>query len=429
MGAWYWPSETGPALWLEPPDDTVLDRDCARARRLGVTELRLPLYWDAFAQSARTLRAARVRDAERILEAAGRAGLGVVPVALPLLLGRDAVLPRFAIDPGGRGARCLSGQRVERGAPRDWFTDPGVQEAMVRHLEQLGQAFANHPALAAWEVVVGLTDLVRPSAPTLAADLATLLVAAVRRTGDRVRWTLSGRECLRDQGLRPADLAPLVDELAVDPNGAAALLRPVLGGAAGAAAAVGEPGLPTFLGLLAAGLASRAVTPVGVARSTRPADLDGAPDASGGNDEAASLGWAQPAWAALAQLAAAGGGVGAGPLLDAGPRCDALPYFRANPGRRWLGLLGTDGKAKAWAWEAACALGADGPGRADAPEAVRTAPRARAGTGPQAALPSLAGLGDPQTFYSVPGAALDLARPWLDAFRHWWLEAARSPAG
>ncbi|HUY98287.1 MAG TPA: hypothetical protein VMW47_11835 [Verrucomicrobiae bacterium] len=425
--AWYWPTTTGPALWLEPPDDATLDRDCVRARRIGVTELRLPLYWDSFVTGTGTLRGRRVRDAERVLRAAGRAGLRVALVALPIALGRDAVLPRFAIDRRGRGARCLFEQRVERGAPRDPFADPLLQEAMVSYLEQLGHAFANHPSLSVWEVTVGISDLVQPSDPSEASRLAGLLVATLRRTGDRVRWTLSSRECLRDQGLRPAEIGALVDELAVDAAGASRLLR--AGGAAARPAPGPPPGGPAFLARLAAGLSGRPVLPVGVTvpvGASEPSRRDAdAGDADPGErvglmPEQAALTWARASWAALAALARADAvSCGAGPLLDAGPRCAELPYYRADPRRRWTGLLCGDGTPKPWAQVAAAAIGAEGAGTAAMRgEELATTP---------APPPPLTGLPSPEAFYAASESALDLAGPWFEAFAAWLDEAAGAP--
>lgn len=389
-----------------------------------MTELRLPLYWDAFAPDPHSLRAARVRDAERVLRAAGRARLQVVLVALPLALGRDAVLPRFAIDRHGRGPRCLTEQRVVRGAPRDPFTDALLQEALVRHLERLGRAFANHPALAAWEVTVGVTDLVPPPDVAAATELAALLAGALRRTGDPVRWTLSSRECLQDRGLHPADLAPLVDELAVDTTGAARRLGLAPPLPAGDPAPLPPPGLPTFLALLASDLARTRVQPVGVAVPVPPATEVGDGESATGApaaDEGAVLGWSRTAWRALRSLAGDGGRVGAGPLLDAGPRCAELPLFQARPRRRWLGLLGLDGAPKNWARAAATALGAEpggGDGEPDGPDPVDSPP-----------VPALAGLGDPQVFFATPDAARDLVGPWLEAFEAWRTGSATPSRG
>ncbi len=357
-----------------------------------------------------------------------------MPVALPLALGRDAVLPSFAVDRAGRGARCLVDQRVEPGAPRDWFADAGIQEAMVRHLERLGQALGNHPALVAWEVVGGLTDPVRPGDPDAARALAGALASALRHTGDPVRWTVSSRECLGERGLHPADVVPIADEIRVDAGDAGTLLRSVLRRTPGGVGAIAEPGLFAFVSLVASQLADRPVAPVGVTLAAMPPAVAApSPSTDGGeddrveaNDGAAAAGWAKAAWGALSVLAPPANSPGAGPLLDASARCASLPYFRANPRRRRLGLLGDDGEVKEWARVAVTALAIDS--ELSRPSGLRAADGGRDGGAPFPPLPGLEGLGTATAFYAADGAALDLARPWLEAFRDWWDAVSRSAA-
>ncbi len=340
-----------------------------------------------------------MRDVERVLRAAGGAGLRVVLLVLPIAQGADAVLPSYLVDRRARaGPRCLTGQRVAQGAPRDLYGDPLAVEAAADHLTRLTRAFSNHPQLAAWELTAGCTDAVRPRPGSGLEAWAGELTGVLRRTGDPVRWTLSAGECLEPRGLALPAIAALVDRVDVtaglldrpllSPGGRRALPDPLDPGRAAA--------WPGFVATLAARLTA---TAVGVAQLAIAVPPDGDPTAPAGWDAAAAVRWARPAHELVRAALGATAPVGGGALLDLGPRCARLPLLQRDPARRFAGLCTGAGEPKPWATAAAAALARQ----------------------PGAAAPALPAL-DPAAFLADADAAVP------ELFEEWWRTWAAPPA-
>jgi hypothetical protein len=220
-GVTYWPAEVGPYLWHEF-DAERTRRDMRRIAARGFAMVRVPLTWDAFVPSPRQVNRYRLRDLETLLQAAQAASLRVVPVLFAQSVGDCVMLPRYAVarDRPWPGVRVISDGIVERGGPRDVWADPLMLEVESLWLEEMLRAFANHPALLAWDLGHDPATTCRPRRIAELAMWAEMMGARVRATQDPCWMTLGAADVLTARGVRLAAVAPHVDALgiAVEPQ-------------------------------------------------------------------------------------------------------------------------------------------------------------------------------------------------------------------
>jgi hypothetical protein len=152
---------------------------------------------------------------DTLLRVAGAHGMGIVPVLFIQAHGDCVFLPARAVmrDARRRGVRVLSEGMPEPGGPRDVWTDPLMLELADRWARAMAAGFANHPALAAWDLGDDPARVLRPRRiPDLAAWVA-VAGAPLRQRGDRVQMTLGADDLLRGRGVRLGSLCSLLDRM------------------------------------------------------------------------------------------------------------------------------------------------------------------------------------------------------------------------
>jgi len=211
-GVTYWPAEVGPYLWHEF-DAERTRRDLQRIRAAGFAAVRVPLAWDAFMPSPRQVSRYRLRDLEALLQAAASSSLQVVPVLFAQSWADCVMLPRYAVarDAARPGVRVVSDGIVERGGPRDLWDDPLMLEVESLWLEEVLRAFANHPALLAWDLGHDPAATCRPRRIAQLARWAEMMGGRVRAAGDACWFTLGAADVLTARGMRLSAVAPHVD--------------------------------------------------------------------------------------------------------------------------------------------------------------------------------------------------------------------------
>jgi len=203
-------------MWHEFDADSVA-ANLARVRHAGLEVVRVHLAWDAFMPSHRQVSRPRMRDLETLLEAARAVSLGVVPVLFAQSLGDCVMMPRFTVDRHRQrpGVRVISDQNVEPGGPRDVYADPLMLEAEMLWLDSLLDAFANHPAIAAWDLGHDPATAVRPRFIAQFAAWAELMAGRVRAREDACWLTLGASDLLTARAVRPHLVAPHLDALGI----------------------------------------------------------------------------------------------------------------------------------------------------------------------------------------------------------------------
>ena len=346
----YRPAATGPYMWHEPTPVRAA-ADLAAIRAAGFESVRLHLAWDAFMPSDRQVDRYRLRDLEALLDAARELSLGVVPVLFCQALGDTVMLPRYAVDRRRPrpGVRVVTDTNVVPGGPRDPWVDPLMLEVETRWLDAMLDAFANHPAIDAWDLGHDPATVARPRRIAHLDQWTALMAARVHERQDRCLLTLGQDDVLTARGVRLAGVAAEVDGLGL------AIEPPRLGGFSADPADVRPAVLVVQLALR---LASAVRTPppllavTGVASGEEPAP-PAAPDL--GDD-------AVPAWEVpllappvaarhaadlLDRLAAVGAsGVCATAWCDLGVRLFTAPPCDRRPSLARHGLATTDGSLK-----------------------------------------------------------------------------------
>jgi hypothetical protein len=210
----YQPAATGPFLW-QAFDTAAVSSDLAAIARAGFREVRVGLAWDSFMPDARGVDPRRMGEFDTLLRVAGAHGMGIVPVLFIQAHGDCVFLPARAVmrDARRRGVRVLSEGMPESGGPRDAWTDPLMLELADRWARAMAAGFANHPALAAWDLGDDPARVLRPRRiPDLAAWVA-VAGAPLRQRGDRVQMTLGADDLLRGRGVRLGSLSGLLDRI------------------------------------------------------------------------------------------------------------------------------------------------------------------------------------------------------------------------
>jgi hypothetical protein len=146
----------------------------------------------------------------------------VVPTLFAQSIGDTVMLPAYAIDRRAprAGIRCITDARAVDGGPRDIYADPLMLEVQVRWLDALLAAFADHPAIAAWDLGHDPAGTVRPRRIAEMAAWAALLAERVHAQDEECRLTLGQGDVLRGHGVRLAAVAEHVDAvgLVLDPH-------------------------------------------------------------------------------------------------------------------------------------------------------------------------------------------------------------------
>jgi hypothetical protein len=177
--------------------------------------VRVHLAWDAFMPSHRGVSRRRLDELGGLLETARGLSLGVVPVLFVQSHGDCLLLPRYMVrrDAPRPGVRVVCDGNVEPGGPRDPYADPLMLEAGVTWLDRLLEAFANHPALVAWDLGHDPATTARPRRIAQLAAWTQLMAERVHGRGDRCLLTLGAADVLVARGVRLASVAPHVDAL------------------------------------------------------------------------------------------------------------------------------------------------------------------------------------------------------------------------
>jgi hypothetical protein len=213
-GVTYLPAEVGPWLWHEF-DVERTRRDFTRIRGAGFGTVRVPLAWDAFVPTPRQVNRYRLRDLESLLSIAMATDLQVVPVLFAQSFGDCVLLPRYAVarNEPRRGVRVISDGIIEPGGPRDIWNDPLMLEVEMMWLEETLRAFANHPAVLAWDLGHDPATTCRPIRIAHLQAWAATMGARVRATQDPCWMTLGASDVLTARGVRLSAVAPHVDAL------------------------------------------------------------------------------------------------------------------------------------------------------------------------------------------------------------------------
>ncbi|MEO8898024.1 MAG: hypothetical protein ABI352_08320 [Candidatus Dormibacter sp.] len=221
VGVAYLPATVGPYLWHEFNPEVVA-RDLAAIAAQRIPTIRVGLAWDAFMPTDRAPNPRRMRDLETLLASARELGVRVVPTLFAQSIGDAVMLPAYAIDRRAprAGVRCITDARVVDGGPRDIYADPLMLEVQVRWLDALLAAFADHPAIAAWDLGHDPAGTVRPRRIAEMASWAGLLAERVHAQDEECRLTLSQDDVVRGRGVRLAAVAAHVDAvgLALNPQ-------------------------------------------------------------------------------------------------------------------------------------------------------------------------------------------------------------------
>ena len=119
----------------------ALEAELSRIARLGAKAVRVFLLWEDFQPEKERVPDAALRKLESLLDAAGRLGLGVLPVFFCRQPGRGS-LPDWLREP--------SSDPLPR--PLDFYRDRELVRAQQLQIRAVAGAFGKHEALLGWDL-------------------------------------------------------------------------------------------------------------------------------------------------------------------------------------------------------------------------------------------------------------------------------------
>ncbi|HIC90016.1 MAG TPA: hypothetical protein EYP04_11530 [Anaerolineae bacterium] len=154
IGLEYLPRRHG-ILWWKSFDRGEVREELAQIAAWGVDAVRIPLIWEDFQPSSEKINHRALDHLGMALDAAGDAGLRVLPVLFVGPLHGVFCYPQWAIAPvlEPLAVPLVAERRYARfGRLKPLFTDPHMLEAQRRFVRECVGFYSPHPAILGWDM-------------------------------------------------------------------------------------------------------------------------------------------------------------------------------------------------------------------------------------------------------------------------------------
>jgi endo-1,4-beta-mannosidase len=140
--------------WWRRFDRGEVERDFARIRAAGGDIVRFFLLWEDFQPTADAVADAALAHLVEVADVAAQRGLTVIPTLFTGHMSGANFIPGWALGEASAPARfrVVSGDRVTKGEPRNWYADRGVLDAQALLARECARALAGHAALWGWDL-------------------------------------------------------------------------------------------------------------------------------------------------------------------------------------------------------------------------------------------------------------------------------------
>ncbi|MEX1186031.1 MAG: hypothetical protein WEA80_05545 [Gemmatimonadaceae bacterium] len=199
LGANYWPRRSAMYMWREFDIAEIRD-ELAHVADIGFDVVRVFALAQDFLPRQETVAADMIARLVQVVEAAGDAGLEVVPTLIVLNMSGRIWWPAWMLDPNGEA--------------RDLFSDPTLLRSQELLAGSCARALAGHPAIRAFDIANEIDDAQRPSSRQAGRLWTSLLADAIRRAapGIPVRIGAHLPSLTSSNNMRVDDLAAATDE-------------------------------------------------------------------------------------------------------------------------------------------------------------------------------------------------------------------------
>lgn len=153
LGVNYWPAKKFVRMWSRF-DAAEVSEDFRRIAALGLTLVRMFVFWPDFQPAPDLVDERRLDDLARVFDLAARHGLRLMPALLVGHMSGPNWLPAWAMSPAenDRPAAYMVDGGASATKPRDIFSDEEIVGAELRLVRAVVGRFRAHPALWGWDV-------------------------------------------------------------------------------------------------------------------------------------------------------------------------------------------------------------------------------------------------------------------------------------
>lgn len=216
VGVNYWPAQHGLSFWRHWEEEAVAD-DLAKMRDAGLDSVRIFLTWEDFQPRPDAIDAPLLVRLVKTLDAAGHAGLEVIPTLFTGHMSGANLLPAWATNMtrGNGRFRTLTGGRVTAATPLNWYTDPTIVAAQARLASACATSVAGHPALRAWDLGNENSNCTVPGSKERALSWLRTITDSIRERDPKTPITIGihMEDLEEDRNLGPAEAARACDFL------------------------------------------------------------------------------------------------------------------------------------------------------------------------------------------------------------------------
>lgn len=163
VGINYWPRKKA-MYWWKQFDGGEVRSEFAEIAALGASVVRIFLLWEDYQPEPWRLNSHQIDNLTSVMDAAGDAGLGVMPTFFIGNMSGIFWLPAWAVTnrPNPAPSLLMVDGSYSPFLPRDIFEDPFMLRAELFQLRGVVSALASHPALFGWDLSNELDEVRNP---------------------------------------------------------------------------------------------------------------------------------------------------------------------------------------------------------------------------------------------------------------------------
>jgi endo-1,4-beta-mannosidase len=203
--------------WWAAFEPAEVAEDFGRIAGRGFDSVRIFLTWEDFQPTSTRVDSAMVDRLVSTLDAAGTAGLSVMPTLFTGHMSGVNWIPSWALggEAGDDRFRVVTGGRIAAPGLANWYTDASILEAQSTLAGEVASALAGHGALWAWDLGNENSNCVVPPDKDHAREWLWRMTDAIRGADDGALVTLGlhMEDLEQDRNLGPPEAAEACDFL------------------------------------------------------------------------------------------------------------------------------------------------------------------------------------------------------------------------
>ncbi|HWP43562.1 MAG TPA: beta-galactosidase [Blastocatellia bacterium] len=216
VGINYWPSRTA-MRWWRSFDEGEVERDFARIREAGFDSVRIFLRWEDFQPAPDRVDRQLLDLLVKVADIAMRNELSVVPTLFTGHMSGANWIPEWALDQSDETARfrVVSGEKVVRARPKNWYSDERILEAQARLAREVALALRGHAAVWAYDLGNENSNCVVPPSREAGVNWLKRMAAEIRSVDTKPQITigLHTEDLEEDRLIGPREAAKVCDFL------------------------------------------------------------------------------------------------------------------------------------------------------------------------------------------------------------------------